>query len=91
MNFLNHHYEVLDKLLEEGLAPYGITPENIQENQHRVAIMHGPPEWCHVEIDIWVDGQYAFSIRRKVAIVDKASGVVELDVSYEMFVKGEEK
>lgn len=86
-----YQYDNLEALLEKGLAPFGITADNIQENQHRVALMQHPFEGFSVVDDIWVDGQYEFSIRRELKHVEVAPGITSLMTEYEMFVKGEEK
>lgn len=58
---INEH----DRVLEEGLKPYGITRENIFEQRERVFVDHitcpGNP-FQYID-NVRIDGKYAFSIK----------------------------
>lgn len=87
---LHHHYD-LEELLKKGLAPFGVTPENIQNNWNRVRIIR---RFCRADLpglymDVLVDDLYAFSILQEAKYVEVFPGITQLKISYEMFTKGE--
>lgn len=84
-----YQYDKLEELLKQGLAPFGITPENIQDNAHRVCIIQYPPEVYRIVCDVSVDDRYVFSIIKELKHVEVTPGVTRLMVDYKMVVEGE--
>lgn len=78
---INEH----DRVLEEGLKPYGITRENILEQRGRVFVDHiSRPDNPFQYIDnVRIDGKYAFSIETNLIF-----GGTRVDVNVRLIRSG---
>ena len=82
-------HNLLEDILDEAFELYGITPENIAYNTDRIRIdEHLPvenPEYTDIVNDVFIDGQYAFSIRKRLS--NAKENAYALKLYYEVFRK----
>lgn len=82
--------ESYSELLEKALESYGINRQNIIENAHRITAYQrmSVTNPFQATEDVYIDGQYAFSIQKALRYEERASGVMAM-VADVKIVKGE--